>query len=452
MTPSQVLTAVETIAATSSIKSKQELLQSYIGDAFFRDCMVAAYNPLVTYGLHVVPTGAHRGEEGWSLSEPHVWVTLSMLAERHLTGDEARNHVQMLMDKLDKSSATLLWRILRKDMRAGFGDTLLNKVSPGLIPEFPYMRCSLEDKSDMSKWDWSVGVISQVKADGMFANVNHEDGGNVSISSRQGSAFPLDELQGLVADIKSTLTEGTQTHGELLVYDGPLMLPREQGNGILNSLLQGGKLPEGHRVVFFAWDQIPLAAVKPKGKYERPYKERLLGLVNQMATRNEGSVKLIETRVVRQRSQAFDHYRECLRKGLEGTIVKHPNAIWKDGTSKEQVKLKLQVDVDLMVVGFVPGEGKNAATFGSIECRTLEGKLRVDVSGFTDAVRLAVHANRDAHIGKIMTVRANSVMAPSEPDKPYSLFLPRFVEFREDKTIPDSLEEVQSQFRAAVSA
>ena len=48
-----------------------------------------------------------------------------------------------------------------------------------------------------------------------------------------------------------------------------------------------------------------------------------------------------------------------------------------------------------------------------------------------------------------MAVKANEIMNPSASSDLYSLFLPRFVEFRADKTVADTLQSVIGQCAAA---
>jgi DNA ligase-1 len=148
--------------------------------------------------------------------------------------------------------------------------------------------------------------------------------------------------------------------------------------------------------------------------------------------------------------EALAHYREMLDAGMEGTIIKNATGIWKDTTSKDQVKMKLDIDVDLVIMGFNAGNGKNEATFGSIVCQTSDGLLEVNISGFTDDVRLEVHNNRDQLLGTIVTVKGNSIMPPTGNNTKYSLFLPRFAEFRTDKTVADDLAKVIEQFDNAI--
>jgi DNA ligase-1 len=122
---------------------------------------------------------------------------------------------------------------------------------------------------------------------------------------------------------------------------------------------------------------------------------------------------------------------------------------WKDGTSKDQVKIKLEVDVDLEVIGYEEGNGKFAGSVGAVVCATVDRGLVVSVSGFSDGVRSMINMARDSFLGKIMAVRANDVMCPSASNPLHSLFLPRYVEVRTDKTEADSTQSVLDQFNAA---
>ena len=188
-----------------------------------------------------------------------------------------------------------------------------------------------------------------------------------------------------------------------------------------------------------------------------PYKTRLAGLIAQVkeAQKHRG-VHVIPTRICRAREDAMAYYRELLKQGKEGTISKHPDAIWKDGTSKDQVKFKLEVVVDLEVVGVLPGTPgtKTEGRAGSLECRSRDGMLSVAVAIKNEDMRNKVDAANDDWMGKIMPVVANSIMEPSEEGGFHSLFLPRFAEAnpRNDKTEADSLDDVRNQFKAAVNA
>lgn len=454
MNSDQIFDLIEEIAATSSKNEKVALLKKGCEHKEFRDVLAATYNPLVTYGMEKMP---ERRDDlaGVELFDEDTHIIIDHLATRVLTGNDARDTVAAELGMLTEKSAELLRRILRKNMRAGFSESSCNKAYKGLIPEFPYQRCSLPKDAKLAEWPWETeGAVSQEKADGMFSNVDHETGGIVRITSRQGSEFPLGQFSDLVQEIKARLQPDTQTHGELLVVKDGEILPREIGNGILNSVLNGGEFGPGETPIYKVWDSIPLSAVQPKGRYETPYRTRLRGLVISLRDNPGTLIQMIETKIVKSLSEAYQHAGELMKKGKEGTIIKHPNAHWRDGTSKEQVKLKLEFEVDLRVIAIAPGkEGtKNEGRAGALTCETDDGLLRVDVTVKNEAMRDNVDACPDDWIGRIVPVIANEIMTPGESNDLHSLFLPRMAEaaYRTDKTDADTLDKVFATKEAAI--
>lgn len=451
MKSTQIFHAIEEIAATSSKNDKLARVKQYAQDEQFRRVLEYAYNPFKIYGIASIPSRSAPESAGWF--SDHTWQLLDDLISRKLTGGAARAAVEAHINFLGEQSSELFRRILKKDLRAGFSESTINKAIPKLLPSFPYMRCSLPKDVDLSKFDWKTGVISQEKADGMFANINHYDDGYVAITSRQGSRFPSEQFLNLIAEVQRRLLRGSQYHGELLVDRDNYLLPREQSNGVLNSVLKGGKFENGEFPVYQVWDAIPLEYVKEKGKYLDPYRVRLARVISPLRNNKGDFISIIPTRICRSLEEAYKHYGELLAKGKEGTIIKDPRAIWRDGTSREMCKLKLEVDVDLIAVMLLPGEGKNESTFGSVLCQTSDGLLEVAVSGFTDFQREEIYRDWPTfYSGMTMTVKANSVMKPSKEGDKHSLFLPRFVEFRSpsDKVGADSLQQVIDQFESAV--
>lgn len=456
-----IFNVIEQVASTSSKNEKVDILSYHGKDKNLQKVLLAGLDPTVTYGIQKLPepsVNSHRKQ-----FDDETWTLIENLSKRVVTGDDALYFVSHEIGTLTKPSSELFKRIILKDFKAGFGDSTVNKAIKGLIPEFPYMRCSLPKDAKLDEWDWKTGVISQEKADGTFTNCTVTSNGDVILSSRQGKVYPNEEFADLISEIKATFKPNTQTHGEILVLkqdEDSLVeisaltpLPREIGNGIMNSVAQGEKFPPNHFPFFQVWEQIPLDKVVPKGTYSVPYRERLKNLILQLKSSNRQYIDLIETKLVNSLEQATDHFRKVLKDGKEGTIMKEPNSEWKDGTSKFQVKRKLDVDVELEVIGFEEGKGKNESTFGSLICKSKDGLLKVSVSGFTDAKRLEIHNLRDTEntwVGKIITVRFNAIMRAVD-DELHSLFLPRFIELRNDKTEADSFARIEEQYEAAIN-
>lgn len=465
MNSTEIMQAIDVIAGASGKNDKLGLLTTYMNDPDFERVVLATYNPFITYGIRPKRRQLESLNRNFT---GETWVLLNDLAARRLTGDAATKAVSRELNSLCTESAELLWRIINKDLKAGFSEGSVNKVKKGSIPEFAYMRCSLPKDAKLEMWPWSTGVISQIKADGMFFNANIEHTA-INLTSRQGQPFPTEGFERIEdqltlmfrEDIGSPGTyyaDGAQTHGELLVLNEEgQVLARQIGNGMINKLIQGTPLPAGHTLTAVLWDIVPLHCTVNKGKFDQPYLSRLrtlnsaIGLMK--AKRVESVINTIETRVVRSYAEAMEHYMDARRRKLEGTIIKKPLMTWKDGTSKDQVKLKQEVPVELEVFGFEEGKegAKTAETFGSLMCRTSDHMLEVNVgTGFSDELRREINEHREDWLGAIVTVKGNEIMFAARGKLKHSLFLPVFEERRYDKTEADSFQRVVDQFEAAV--
>lgn len=447
-----VLSILNQVAATPKKTEKEAILKANADNSALKQAFYLAYQPTLNFYTKTIPpimpkTGATVFDDDL-LTLDHAFEQLvTVIAKRKLTGKLATNFIGNLLAQLSADDAEVLSRVILRDLRVDCSEGTANKVWKGLILDVPYMRCSLPKEVDLKAFPWLTGVYSQLKSDGSFTNVNLYEDGAVEFMTRNGNIYPNDGFEDIIADFQRAPTKGQQLHGELLVYKDGELLERAEGNGILNKLQKGkNKLPEGHTIKFVAWDMIPIEEAKPKNKYEVPYRVRLAALEAQNFS---GNVEVVETRVVHTIREAYEHYQEQLALGLEGTILKDPDAIWEDTTSKKQVKFKLEVVVDLECYGFTAGKGKRANTFGAAMLRTRDGKLTVNCSGFKDKDLAEIAADMDAYTNTIFAVASNS-LTKMRKDGTRSLFLPRFIEARTDKLEADSLAEVEAQFENAV--
>jgi DNA ligase-1 len=432
---------------------KVDLLSQHKDNEILKEVCRLALDPTVNFYIRKIPNYFPRTANGTAASLGWALSQLSLLSNRAVTGNAAIDFLTDILSSLDEDDAKVIERVIQRDLRCGMSESTVNKVWPGLIPEYPYMRCCLPKHTKLDKFDWKAGVFSELKADGMFVNINVFPDKTVELTSRAGSVFPMDKFENVSNEVSATIRPNTQTHGEVLVKRNGKVLPREIGNGILNSVLKGGDFAQGDFPSLLVWDQIPLDQVVSGNKYKVPYKDRFDDLCHQLE-----QIDIIPTRIVYSMEEALEHYTEMLALGYEGTIIKDPNAIWEDTTSKFQVKFKLEVDVDLEIIDFTPGKGKNASTFGSITCASKDRGLVVNVSGFKDKpqkgllTRQQIYDMRDKLMNTIMTVRGNGIMVPTKSNPVYSIFLPRFVEFRIDKMVADTTQQVIDQFDNAVKS
>jgi hypothetical protein len=106
------------------------------------------------------------------------------------------------------------------------------------------------------------------------------------------------------------------------------------------------------------------------------------------------------------------------------------------------MKWKPVITVDLNIVGFEEGTGKNLGRLGAIVCEGVDNDRRINVnvgSGLTDSDRDSFWADRDQLLGRVVEVKADAVT--QNQDGTYSLTvptirtLPRCVNRREGMSI-----------------
>lgn len=462
----EIETLLQNISATSSTTEKTKLLNAekekspeYV--SVLKEILNYTYSPREVF--HIKPKN-----NVFDTNEPcENWVKVLdaiHLLKNDLRGNKALQFYQSFKIMCEQEGrpfeAKLFDLILGKDLKAGIATSTINSVFPNLIPEQPYMRCSLVKQVSPAKWlDPNIKIYTQEKMDGMFANFTVNEDHSVEICSRNGKDFvektPFEPL----FEAAKHMEPDRQYHGELVVMDKNTgqPLPREIGNGILNSLQKGSKKGnqfdyDNHEINFVVWDSIELAQLNDES-VGRIYEERLQitqETIGRAQQNGNHAIRFVETNVFNNLNDAYAQFRQYLMEGKEGACLKLNTMMWSSGTSRDIIKLKNEFSIELKIVGFTEGNGKNADTFGAIQMESADGLLKVDVSGFTDEIRKKISDNREQYLGTIMEVTANGITKTT--DTIYSLFLPRFKDFRPDRNEADDLDRIQNSYRESLEA
>lgn len=356
------------------------------------------------------------------------------LSTREITGNAAVDQMHEYLLGLSVDDTTIATRVLNRDLRINMGRTQINKVFPNLIQKPVYMRCGIFDKKSASKININSAII-QLKADGTYREFV-VDNGTVSATSRSGEDYDYPFHYELMQDFPNG-----HYFGELTVLDeeGNVM-PRSEGNGLLNS----DNVPH-ERVIYDVWDYVtPEEYVKAanKEKCSTPYFKRLNKLREILeAQTNKDNIKLIETYEVSNLQEAMEYCVNWMNEGLEGAILKDANSVFRDGTNPQQLKMKLEIDLEMRITGFqegTPGTVREK-TFGAMTFESDDGMIKGRTSGFSDDQLVDFNSRREELIGKIITVKCNDI-TKARGNEHYALSHPRFVEIREDRTDTDTLE------------
>jgi hypothetical protein len=420
----------EDLAANPSRNWKLDYLKQNAGNETLREVVRLALDPFTQFYQRKIP--AYTPNTGNTASLAAILPGLFDLSHRLVTGHDAIHHLQMMLEAVSPDDAKVLERIIQKDLKCGVQVSTANDVWMGLIKEYPVMLCSGYDQKLVDKINFPAYV--QLKEDGMRFNAIITDG-KCEFKSRNGKTI---DLLGNLEEEFVAMSHGIDCvfDGELLVKIDGKIADRQTGNGILNKANKGTiSKEEAALVTATVWDMIPYAYFVD-GYCPISYVTRFMRL-EECIIKNR--IDLVPSIVVDSLDEAQAIFEQYLADGKEGIILKDRNGVWEDKRSKGQIKFKGELECDLKIVGFEQGTGKYSGQLGAIVCESSDSVIKVNVgSGFNDAQRLSFSQEI---IGKIVAVKYNARIKNKQGEE--SLFLPIFIEIREDKDVADSSEGIK---------
>lgn len=336
-------------------------------------------------------------------------------------------------------SKNLLIGVLLKDLRINMGVISFNKIWSDFQFVYPYMGARPFSEKNLNKITYPA--FCQTKMDGLYCNAIVDiDNKKVQYVSRQGKPIGIGHaLDETLLSIKCS--EKFVLNGEILVWDekNNKPYPRKIGNGIINRKEKTQE--ELNAIRYVCWDFIPYKQFVESGIWEVPY-ERRYNALNLMANLAGDRMMVVDTDIAYNKDEVMEIFKHKYELGEEGIVVKNTSQNWVDGKPSGQVKVKAEKDCDLEMVEFIEGNGTYEGMCGSIRCLSADKKLEVYVKPRTIADATYIWENQEANLGKILAVKYNEKI--KSPDKElYSLYLPVFIEIRNDKDIADKLEDIK---------
>ena len=424
----QILKRLET---TTSRLEKEDILGEHADDPTLKTAFRLALDPLVNFYIKKVPEpdaskGVIQPPERLSLASAFQDMQ-SKICSRLLRGHDARDHVAFLLGCLTRDDQEVLRRVIGRNLKCGVSDATVEKIWPDLKLSYPCMLVSPLNEKTKIKFP----CIAQTKMDGMRFNAICEKG-QVSYRSRAGKELEL--FGALDDDVRywATLFDCV-LDGELLMMgeDGRPM-DRKTGNGLLTKFQKGtGTAELATQIRAVVWDVIPLMYFR-EGQCLLSYDERL----KLLGTESHGHVNVARSHTVRSMEDAQALYQQKLAEGEEGLVLKDPKGPWEDKRVKHQVKMKAELEADMFVTGVLPGSGKYQGKIGALQVESADGRVKSAVgTGLNDDER---SWDPKEFLGKIVAVKYNALIEDKKTGQK-SLFLPVFVEIRDDKVTADIL-------------
>ena len=440
-----ISTIFDSLAADNSRLAKEAILTANKDNKELQRAIKLALDPLISFYIRKIPAYNKKAKGSRTLA----WAMDTIqneFATRNVTGNAAIELLTNVLESLYEADAGVIEKIIKKDLRCGVSEATANKIWPKLVSTYPVMLASGFDQKLVDKIKFPA--YCQLKLDGMRFNAIVRNG-TVEYRSRNGKELNIPSK--LFSDALLKLAD---LYGADYVFDGELLvvdsagkpLDRKTGNGILSKGVKGTMSDkEAAMVRVTLWDAIPFTGFQA-GVYKTPYNERFMELMQNVDFLKGVStighlVDIVWTKEVNTQLEAQNIFEKFLADGQEGTILKSKTNIWEDKRSKEQIKFKGELECDLVVVGWEEGTGKNVGRLGALVCESSDGLIQVNVgSGYSDEQRKEY--TKKYTNGKIVTVKYNARIK-DRGDGVERLFLPTFIEMREDKNEADSSKRIK---------
>lgn len=424
-------------------KGSQEKMQEIIKKNLTPELeflLEVAYNPFIVTKINKLNMKPGEIEGPGS---PVSLASLKSLVEKlknvKAANTELREDVIWAITSYPVELQQTMYDVLTKNLSIGIQAKSINKAAGRELIPNPSLMLSEDDVELIETWD---RIYCEHKYDGVRIIAIYKSG-SFSYFTRNFNQIPTeymkyvdDELHKLVNSKPDFDFEGWFFDGELTDHD------RKSVSGKLNRMLKGKVDGEISKEFMFNVFDIEHEDVFKTGKGVTKYLQRREQL-ESFEFSGLLHVYISERWVFTSVDEMMKRFNSIVHEGGEGVICKN-NGVYECKRSRNWIKLKEVNDCDLVVTGWIPGEGRRTGYIGGLICEDETRTLQVGVgSGFTDAdleMFNQMIANNEL-MGKVVAVQYN--MRIQDKHGNHSLFLPRFIEVRNDKTVADDIKNIK---------
>lgn len=405
----------------SGALKKQQILREHKGDEEFKRLLYYALNPLLTYKISestlrrsvVVRTDI-------TLTMCDIFEVCETLAARKALDDATVYQVCAFVQSVpDPAEVELYIKLLSKTLRLGVTAKTVNKVIPGLIPEWEVQQAYPIDKYPLKPGTWFS--LSE-KLNGVRATYYKGQ-----LYARSG--IPYEGLEHITKEFSWDTTNALVLDGELTLKDKGELSDNEAfrvATGIINS-----DAVDKTVICYTVFDVLPTEEFE-KGESEAGYRIRRPALEAVKATLSKDSpVRILPVLYSGTDQSKIDTLLEqMVREDKEGLMV-NLDVPYKCKRHNGILKVKRFYTMDLPIIACEEGSGRLAGTLGAFVLRYKGNEVRVG-SGFTDEQRTEFWEKRSGLAGTICEVKYKEISYDKNTGAE-SLQFPVFISLRTDK-------------------
>lgn len=425
--------AVLKIQTTSGANAKKAVIQQYAGDTNFERLLYYALNPMLTYKISERTILDAMSEKHNAFSDMDIFDLCEYLAAKRALDDQT---VYLVADFISNGNnpeyvQRFYIQLLSKTLRLGVTAKTVNKVIPGLIPEWEVQQAYPIEKYPL-KPDTEFWLTQKLNG----TRATYYKG---KLYARSG--VPYEGLNHIERELE--LLGGTD-----VVFDGELTLLNRDGlsdneafrvaTGIINS-----DAPEKPEICYTVFDIIYTSEFED---VDRPMNMRM-----PYSRRRKMIDYFIDNKIIHLDDMDFTPiYVNFLPVLYHGTDQSQIDILLDQMVCEDKEGLMVNLDVpyqrkrhrgilkvkrfytmDLPIIGCEEGSGRLSGALGALVVDYKGNELRVG-SGFTDVQREGFWAMRSSLPGTLCEVKYKELSYDKKTGAE-SLQFPIFVRLRNDK-------------------
>lgn len=370
---------LDTITSTSSTNDKLSVIRISRDVPGFSAVVHMALDPFMMFKIREIPFVPDA-----EASLPHALLFMKQMAGRKGATNVDRLTLAQLAS-VDHETVHVINLMLKKDLRCGASVRTFKKIFPDLF-EYSPMLCDkdLEAFEKAIDRDWS-NVYLEDKFDGVRCTAHMTTQGDVVYLSR--NALPFANFGVFDVEIQhasAALRRMNVPDAAVWHIDGEVISVDRDFNKHMSNLRKlNGADPSQFR--FSVFDVVPKLADGTTCPFSLADRKRML------AEALEGCqlISPVEYRqdAVRSIQDALFESDLAVARGEEGVVLKYAPSAYVWDRSPLWCKVKPFDEVDLPVIGWEYGTGKNADKMGKLVCLYNGVEVRVG-SGYTDEERV----------------------------------------------------------------
>jgi DNA ligase-1 len=396
-----VIEILEQLESDNSRLFKEKVLTDNKDDLLLRDFLTMAFDPWKNWGVAKYnrpdPLPGNSNHEDVELST--FMVLLEALNRRTLTGNKAREAVEVAMSQFDSVGQKWCERLLWRNLRCGVSATTINKIWPGSI--VPFAVALAESLTTVGvNGDFKITdpvkypVRVEAKLDGLRL-IAVKNRGEVSLFTRSGT--PIETLPKIVQAIKDLKEDN-------IVLDGEVM--GEDWNESASVVMSSKSKKDDSTMRYHVFDIVDFTAWQQQVS-KTHYRARLTDLQLTIGDTEGTPFRYVKSTTANDETELRQFYNECLTEGYEGVMLKRLDTPYQWKRTDAILKMKPVATEEGVIVGWhlSPEKTKRAGQFGGFHVLTKNGVVTKVGGGYTDAQKKQIQAEGpDTYIGRIAEV------------------------------------------------